>query len=73
MMFYDMINRILLHTHLFQTSNNKKNLFSFGRKTKVSFYNPVYANDLSIPPENIRKPLVFKCFEGVYGETTCIK
>lgn len=65
-MFYDMINRILLHTHLFQTSNNKKNLFSFGRKTKVSFYNPVYANDLSIPPEN-------RCFQGVQKETRAKK
>ena len=36
-MFYDIINRILLHTHLFQTSNKKKTYFHSVEKQKSHF------------------------------------
>ena len=36
-------------------------------------FNSFYATDLLIPPENIRKPLVFWCFQGVSKEISGMK
>ena len=39
----------------------------------IHFFNPFYNTGLSIPTENIRKPMVFRCFQGVQKETSGIK
>ena len=36
-------------------------------------FNSFYATGLFLPPENIRKPMIFLCFQGVLKETGDIK
>ena len=44
------------------------------RSGKFAMINPVsYHWSLSIPPENIRKPDIFLCFQGVSKETSGMK